>query len=199
LTVQKGHAEVVQMLLDAKTDVNLKNTEGSTALMFAAQNGHTELVQMLLGAKAEVNLQNQADITALMLAAFNGHAEVVEMLLGANADVNLKNTQTYGFTALMFAAQHGHIAVVQMLLDANADVTFKDTMSRTALELARERKHEVVVRLILKHQASGSVNSLLPAGSSSGQQVLQFLDSNAGLTNNAGATEEQPKRSPSNK
>ncbi len=47
-----GHAESVQVLLDSGTDVNAKNNDGTTALMFAEEEGHTEIVELLKKAGA---------------------------------------------------------------------------------------------------------------------------------------------------
>ena len=52
LVTMGGHAESVQVLLDSGTDVNAKNNDGTTALMFAEEEGHTEIVELLKKAGA---------------------------------------------------------------------------------------------------------------------------------------------------
>jgi len=42
-----GHTEIVKLLLEAKADVNLQNTSGRTALIWASREGHTEIVKLL--------------------------------------------------------------------------------------------------------------------------------------------------------
>ena len=44
---QKGHAECVKLLLEAKADPNNENTLGNTPLHFAALFGHAECVDLL--------------------------------------------------------------------------------------------------------------------------------------------------------
>jgi ankyrin repeat protein len=53
---EKGHAEVVKMLLGAGADVNKAATDdGATPLWTASYHGHAEVVKMLLSAGADVN------------------------------------------------------------------------------------------------------------------------------------------------
>ena len=72
--------DVVQALIAAKADVNLKNTLGSTPLHFAAQEGCTETLEALIAAGADVNARNEDGNTPLHLAALNGRTEIVEIL-----------------------------------------------------------------------------------------------------------------------
>ena len=63
-----GHSEAVQILLDARADVNLEDKMQGTALQVASVNGHSEVVRLLLDAKAEVNAQGGCDRTPLEAA-----------------------------------------------------------------------------------------------------------------------------------
>jgi ankyrin repeat protein len=91
--------------------------EGGTALMWAAGMGHTDVVKTLIDAGADVT-------SALMFAAMAGHTETVKALLDADADVNAKNQ--HGWTALLWAAVEGHTETAKVLIDAGADVNTKD-------------------------------------------------------------------------
>lgn len=48
LAVSHGRTAMVQVLLDAKVDVNTQDKDGSTALMCACEHGHTEIAKLLL-------------------------------------------------------------------------------------------------------------------------------------------------------
>ena len=55
LAAWAGHAELVQLLIDAGARVNAQATDDITPLHFAAQNGHEKVCKALLKARARVN------------------------------------------------------------------------------------------------------------------------------------------------
>jgi len=61
--------------------VNVRDTLGDTALMFASVAGYFDIVDLLLDRQAEMEHQNLLGRTALMLASEHGHAKVVNRLL----------------------------------------------------------------------------------------------------------------------
>ena len=90
--------------------------------------------------------------TALHLAAIEGHPEVVKLLLEEGADKDAATVEGQltvgGQKALHLAALHGRSEVVKLLLEAGADKDAVDLEGRTALDLAIERRHLEVVRLL---------------------------------------------------
>lgn len=76
-----GNAEIVRLLLEAGTDVNMASPWGSTPLYLAAQNGHTECVRLLLATPGiDVNKANNYGTTPLDTAANNGHTECARLI-----------------------------------------------------------------------------------------------------------------------
>lgn len=63
-----------------RIDLNVKDQNGMTALMLAAESGHTEIVKTLIMLKANTKLVNKDRKTALDLARTNGHSEIVKLL-----------------------------------------------------------------------------------------------------------------------
>ena len=76
----EGSAETVTALLERGADVNARDNDGYTALIWAAFNGHAEIVTALLERGADVDARNNDGDTALMWAAHNGHAEIATLL-----------------------------------------------------------------------------------------------------------------------
>ncbi|TNJ28470.1 Ankyrin repeat protein 1 [Giardia muris] len=105
---KKGDVKRVRELL---TESGKKDSQGKTALMYAAENGHIDCVQVL--ADEEAKMTSDERRTALMCAAKNGHVAIVEILRdkeGGLQDID-------GWTALMSAAKHGHINCIELLLN----------------------------------------------------------------------------------
>jgi serine/threonine-protein phosphatase 6 regulatory ankyrin repeat subunit B len=55
----------VKLLIDNHFNVNVNDTDGNTALLFAAQNGHSECVKLLIDNHVDVNVSNSKGCTAL--------------------------------------------------------------------------------------------------------------------------------------
>ena len=98
------------ILLKKKTDPNLQDNNGETALMVASVNGHHQVVKLLLKEKADPNIEHNDGWTALMAASENGHQQMVEILLKEKADPNIQDND--GETALVAASKNGHHQVV---------------------------------------------------------------------------------------
>ena len=105
---------------------------------------------------------------AFWQAARKGDAPAVKKFLDEGVDVNTKFR--YGTTALSFACDRGHLEVVRLLLDRGADPNVKDTFYNVtpigwASSPAQTRKpeHAEIVRLLLKHGATGQYGALMSA------------------------------------
>ena len=145
LAAQNGHLEIVQ-LLSASANVNVFHfTQASRS---AAKNRHWEVVKFLLEAEVHIYAVVYDGQTALHLAAMEGHPEVVKLLLEEGADKDAATGLFGGQKALHLAAVHGRSEVVKLLLEAGADKDAVDLQGKTALDLAIERRHLEVVRLL---------------------------------------------------
>lgn len=125
----KCHKEAVKLLLRKGINVNVRDKDGATALMWA--ENLPDIVNLLLEEGADINAVDKNSATALMWASDNGHTEKVKLLLRKDANVNAKDKD--GRTALMDAADGGHTEIVRLLLGKGADVNAKNNMGRTAL------------------------------------------------------------------
>lgn len=117
----KEYAKIVNALLKAGADINIRDKEGKTALLHAAwtdADGSTggnalnpDVIKILAEKGADVNAQDNDGMTAMMYAADSRWLdkkedvfEAVKILIDAGADVNL--TDNWGRTALMIAASN---------------------------------------------------------------------------------------------
>jgi len=60
-----GHIDIAKALIDAGANLNLKNSDGSTALISASFFGRSEIVQMMLDNGADTTIRNNMGSTAL--------------------------------------------------------------------------------------------------------------------------------------
>jgi ankyrin repeat protein len=80
LAAEKGHKDIVELLLAKGADVNARNFTGKTPLQVAAVNGWKKVVELLLAHKADVNLPDNHGVTPLLWAEQSGKKDIAELL-----------------------------------------------------------------------------------------------------------------------
>ena len=158
---QANDTEQVRTLLRQGADANAAQSDGLTALHWAALNGNAQMVDLLLYAGAPVEpLTRVGGYTPLHLAARSGHAGVVEKLLAGGAEVDAWTTT--GVTALHFAAAGDFHESVRLLAAAGADVNAGDGFQhRTPLVFAAQANAARAVEALLAAGADPSVTTEL--------------------------------------
>jgi ankyrin repeat protein len=71
---------LVQLLLASHANVNARDKQGETALMWAAYHGHKDVVELLLANKADASIKNSTGETALSGAILGKHQDIAELL-----------------------------------------------------------------------------------------------------------------------
>jgi ankyrin repeat protein len=146
-----GQLSQVTRLLTEGIDVDLKDTEGRTPLMYASFNGHKEIIKLLIEKGANVNLGDRYGRTALMMASSGPYMESVKILLDNYADPNIRDKEEH-FTALMYAASDGQLEVVKLLLANKADFSLKDIDGDDAITFAGKNGHKGVVNFLQSYK-----------------------------------------------
>lgn len=72
-----GNIIKVTNLLTQGADVNVKDSNGLTALMMASMEGHSKIVNIFLANGADVNSKNNDDVTVLMAASLKGSSRLL--------------------------------------------------------------------------------------------------------------------------
>jgi ankyrin repeat protein len=142
-----GKADVVEKAIKQGLDVNKRDAEKRTVLMYAAFNGHADIVKSLVAAGAEVNAQDKTGTSALMFAASGTSTETVQILLDAGAKINMVDSNEH-FSALMWAAAEGQPENVKLLLKKGADIKLQDIDGDTAESFAAKAGHTAVVEIL---------------------------------------------------
>ncbi|KAG9493252.1 ankyrin repeat domain-containing protein 6 isoform X3 [Eleutherodactylus coqui] len=193
LAANKGHLNVVQILLQAGCDLNVQDDSQQTALHRAAVVGHSDILAVLIQDGCALDRQDKDGNTAVHEAAWHGFSQSVKLLVKAGANVLAKNKA--GNTPLHLACQNGHSQSCRFLLLAGSRADLKNHTGDTCLHVAARYNHLSVIRILLS--AFCSVNEKNQAGDTplhvaaalNHRKVIKVLleaGADASLLNNAG-------------
>lgn len=90
---QKGHLEVIKILVASGISVKSSNRKGMTALHYAAQGSNPELVKYLLKKGANKNSKNKAGNTGVDLASSEGIRKILVEYESSSGKVALKGKE----------------------------------------------------------------------------------------------------------
>jgi ankyrin repeat protein len=133
-----GTVAQVQQAIKAGADVNARDEDGETPLMYAAgYNTNPDVLSVLIKAGADLNARDYEGETPLMFAAENNtNPDVLSVLIEAGVDVNARDKD--GVTPLMLAARHNiNPEVLSVLIKAGANILLKDNSGKTTFDYAK--------------------------------------------------------------
>jgi len=93
--------EACEKFLEEGADVNARDEDGSTPLLWAVLSGSQEVVELLIARGADINGKNNEGESPLHWAAISGNIKIAEVLLAKGAQVNVKDI--FGVTPMRSA------------------------------------------------------------------------------------------------
>ena len=126
-----------------KTNLNVRNSHGESALMLVCLKGELELAKMLIKRDADIN---HPGWTSLHYAASGGHTAIIQLLLDQSAYIDAESPN--GTTPLMMAARYGNEKAVQLLITEGADWKLKNQLGLTALDFAVQGRRAEAIKLL---------------------------------------------------
>lgn len=106
------------LVLSYKAKLDMKDSSGMTALMFAAGYRNYDIAELLIENLANVNLHSLNKVSALMFAVRAKSGEIASLLIDNGAKVCSQDST--GMTALAYAAKAQYYPIVELLLSKGA-------------------------------------------------------------------------------
>jgi ankyrin repeat protein len=146
-SIRQHNPQLLEQLLNAGGDINLRADFGKTPLHVAIQEDQWNIVDILLKKKADLNAVTDSGVTCLHFGAAisTGSAaskDGVEKLINLMKQVDLVNKN--GKTPLHVAAEKGNLDAIKLLLMANASTTIKDGWGRTPSECGKATAFKLI-------------------------------------------------------
>ncbi|KAJ3104531.1 hypothetical protein HK100_004045 [Physocladia obscura] len=174
--VRKCRLNVVEVLIEAKANVNATNNLGNTAMHVAVKNFDV-ITKMLIEAKPNVNVDNFLASTVRMklLDNIDTVEDIIEFLIEAHANIEAQNSLS--LTPLHIAINLGNLELVQVLVNHGASLD-----SAKVLRLAAAGPNSDILLFLLTHVGLGGLktgdaewNSLLMEAVAAGNASVVFI------------------------
>lgn len=140
----------LQTLIDKKINLLTTDSQGWTALHYAASTGNLPAIELLLPANPQI--LNQIAIngeTSIYLAVHKNQLPVVEKLIAVGADLNLK--PSHGYNLLLSAIHNGHEEMALLLIQSGKlDLNYNWRNGKAAIHFAIEMKMEKLLEALLR-------------------------------------------------
>jgi ankyrin repeat protein len=196
----EGYSDLVSLLIEAKSNLNIVSASGKTALMHAIsgydyenegkiESSKLSIIQRLVHAKADLSIKDKEDQwTALMYALSRDSSDAVRnkarediALYLIACGVGLETKAKNGFTPLMLAAENNEAKPLKALLKANVKVDYAKDDGVTALIVAAGNGSADATSILLGAKANVSAKTksgwtaLMEAVSANSADVVKLL------------------------
>ena len=174
VAAERDDAGRLQELLAAGAKIESADSTGRRPLHRAAVKNASAAATALIEAGAEVEATDSNGWRPLHTAANSDASEIMKILLKAGANVDAANKR--GRSALHQATQNCQMNAVTFLLEAGADLQLRDSKGKTPLQLAIDRAHDGVVKVL---QAEADRRSIVQHAEQSHEQQEESLSDRA--------------------
>lgn len=145
--------EIIQMLLDAGSDVNAQTKDGQSALAIAVREGRQDIADLLLQYGAEDNLSINDRFIGACMRADRSAVQAIRV----NYPLVINNLTNEDKSTVTVAASQGNDEAVELMLEAGIPANVRDSNGATALHWAAWCARPLATRILLKAGASVSV------------------------------------------
>ncbi|XP_048250105.1 ankyrin repeat domain-containing protein 17-like isoform X2 [Haliotis rufescens] len=149
----RGHREVVELLVSKGANVSLVDGGGNNSLHYACCGGDVETVKYVLSLNVvDIDGRGEVSRTPVMCAARWRNREVVEFLVSKGANVSL--VDKIGNNILHLASGEGDVETVKFVVSLNVvDINARNNIGLTAADRARDWARRQLLDLLVSHGA----------------------------------------------
>ena len=125
----------IKTLIKQGADIHQIDSDGCTALHYAARFAKSEIIEYLLSLGMKVNVVENSGQTPLMCACYDGGClDNIKTLIKQGADIHQINNN--GWTALHYAARYAKSEIIEHLLSLGMKVNMVENSGQTPLMCA---------------------------------------------------------------
>jgi ankyrin repeat protein/Tfp pilus assembly protein PilP len=147
-----GDPGVVQQLLAAHADVNLRDRYNRTPIVHALAENHGSVVALLVANGADIKTPDSLGLTPFTRAAYYAEADVVRLFMSHG--VTIADRDANGYTLLSAAVRGGGRELVAMLIEQGSDVNAISKQGESLLDVARGKQmNPAIVELLISKGA----------------------------------------------
>eukprot|EP00494_Astrolonche_serrata_P030207 UN30474 len=142
-------ANAVQAVLEKTANIDVRNKQGETALVWSVGRGDIEISKILIehGANSKIKIGGQ---TLAHIAAMCPNDAMLPYL-HERCDISLVEVNGLGQTPLIKAAENARHQIIQWLLRKNCDPLEKDRTKSIPLHYAVKNQNSISVQTLLNH------------------------------------------------
>ncbi|KAL1490865.1 hypothetical protein ABEB36_011550 [Hypothenemus hampei] len=149
LAVRRKDIDMVRILVDYGTNVDIRNGEGQAPLHIAAAEGDEVLVKYFYGVRASAAITDNQDRTPMHLAAENGHANIIELLADKFKASIFERTKD-GSTLMHIASLNGHADCAMMLFKKGVYLHMPNKDGARSIHTAARYGHVGIINTLLQ-------------------------------------------------
>lgn len=162
LAAKQGDDNQIKLLLKSKADVNLTDSEGWTALMYAVRYSEkTECTSLLINAGADIKKKNKYGQTALSIASsYNNNPKILSVLLNKyrSSDTDLLRSFVF-LLSEQNISEELQLAKIKIFLDTGLPLNVLYDGKTPLMYAAAYGNSTKAIKLLIDNDASVSVRN----------------------------------------
>jgi uncharacterized protein len=177
IALECEHFDLASQMLECGAEINIRNEQGWTPLIWASIKGRTDIVQFLLAHGADVHICCNDGWNALTGAHFKNRTDIAALLKEKGATFPSK----YAEAALLSSFEAGYLDVSEDLVKQGTNVDIADGEGNSLLMKAIIRGDDSFVKLLIEHgldvnaKDSNGVTALMLLAKTSKVELLELV------------------------